>query len=112
MTAGPCILGASINRFLGRHPQTSFKPTNSTDYLNEDVPGRFIILKAKKKDMGSYRFTSIEKNAIVAATDLPDSNDRRFSLGFTRKDHYSGESRLYTDNNTANDAIRFEAAPK
>ena len=119
MTAGPCILGASINRFLGRHSQASFEPT---DYSNENVPGRFIILQANKKDMGSHRFTSIEKNAIVAATDLPDSDDRRFSLGHTQeKNHYSrtrkkgqmyGVSGLYADNNIANEAIRFEAAPK
>ena len=117
ITAGPCILGATINRFLGRHPQTSFEASR---YVDDKFPGKFIILKANKKDMGSQRFTSVEKNTVVAATDLPDSDDRFLSLGQTmEKNHYSsirtrgeifGSSGLYTDFNIANEMIKFEAA--
>ena len=114
------MLGMAVNRFLGRHPQAAFE-TNSKEYSNEQIPGRVIILKSNKKDMGSHRFTLIEKNQIVAATDMPDSDDRKISLGYTKENHYSitrkrgeifGASGLYADKNIANEMIRFKATPR
>jgi hypothetical protein len=120
--AGPCILGASVNRFLDRHPQTGFD-INETDSLLGDyadkVPGKVVILQANKKDMGSHRFTMLEKNLIIAATDMPDYDDRESVDGHNADNHYSklrkkgkiyGMSGLYKDWNVANEAIKFEAA--
>lgn len=113
-----------MNRFLGRHPQTSFK-SNSTDLIldninNKDkIPGRVVILDAKKKDMGCQRFTHVEKNLIIAATDMPDYDDRDAVRGHNSADnHYSklrvsgqiyGTSKLYKDQKVAGEAIKFVA---
>jgi len=66
-TAGPCLLGSSLNRVLGRHGQTSFKPgeleaskqsKNGASFVlgvdDDDphrIPGRTIILSQNKWDM-------------------------------------------------------------
>jgi hypothetical protein len=53
--AGPCLLGASVNRVLKSPPQTSFEVgelhTASHDE-NGFIPGRTIILSQNKRDMG------------------------------------------------------------
>lgn len=87
-TAGPCLLGASMNRVLGRHGQTLLVPG---DLLPEDldhgasfvlsnnsskIPGRTVVLKQNKWDMGCHRFSYVDRNIIVAATDLENSDDR------------------------------------
>lgn len=96
-TAGPCLLGASLNRVLGRHPQAphvagEFDPWTpeqkprtlegtkfvfgAEDEPDQRLPGRTIVLSQNKWDMGAHRFTFVEQNLVLAATDLPDSNDR------------------------------------
>jgi len=142
-TAGPCILGASINRSLGRHGQTAFEPgeihqwtgeqrqrtltgtsfvVGADDHVSSRVPGRTIILNQNKWDMGSHRFTWEERNLVVAATDLPDSNDRENSKkedkdeGSGGGEHYSkthavhgvyGVEGLYVDRISANEDIKI-----
>jgi len=128
-TCGPCILGASINNLLGRHMQTEFdigdvdiwqmeRLSQEMDGLeiNSDdprllIPGRTVILKQDKNDMGAHRFTDAERHLIVAATDMPDYDDRPPS-----KEHYSkthekagvyGLRKLYTNTKRANEEIRF-----
>jgi Glycosyltransferase sugar-binding region containing DXD motif len=169
-TAGPCMLGASINRVLGRNPQTSHVPgelhnvwsgpqrqlstvgtsfvvqqqqpqasEQSTDNpqqqgLEHRIPGRTIILQQNKWDMGAHRFTFVEQNVVVAATDLPNSNDRAMNivndnnnnneelseeeqnLHQQQHEHYSkahaktgvyGVEHLYQDRNIAHEEIRI-----
>ena len=135
-TCGPCILGASINNILGLHMQHQFEAgevdiwqierdqtKRSNNVLDENsipvrpddprllIPGRTIILEQNKNDMGAHRFTLAEQNLIVAATDMPDYDDRP-----STKEHYSkthekagiyGIRKLYTDQNRANEEIRF-----
>ncbi len=103
-TAGPCLLGSTVNRVLGRPAQTSFsagevkaawddKDSSSQIKLGTSfvqgipsgadsdqqkqvrVPGRTIILRQNKKDMGSHRFTFVENNLLIASTDFPGSKD-------------------------------------
>ena len=68
-TAGPCILGFVINDIMGRKAQQTFVegdldvPEGS---VAKDVPGRTIILRQNKWDMGAHRFTWAEKNLVVA----------------------------------------------
>jgi len=134
-TAGPCILGAMVNKVLGRDGQSQFEAGDidlwergkqsalekGTEFVigvddkpNKKIPGRVVILSQNKWDMGSHRFTFLEKNLVVAATDLPDSDDRANQE--TTKEHYSkthvkagiyGLDRLYTDNVRANEEMRF-----
>jgi mannosyltransferase OCH1-like enzyme len=90
-TAGPCLLGASINRVLGRYAQEIFEPgelfpeaRNGTSfvkvmdgYKGAKIPGRTVMLKQNKWDMSAHRFTNIERGLIVAGTDLENSDDRQ-----------------------------------
>lgn len=121
-TAGPCQLGASLNRVLGRGAQTGFKPgeMKGPKGAQGDIPGRTIILAQNKWDMGAHRFTWLEKNLVVAATDLPDSNDRENLKdkqdGGGGGEHYSkthakigiyGLQGLYVDKSRADEDIRL-----
>eukprot|EP00957_Ditylum_brightwellii_P184217 14031352-Ditylum_brightwellii.AAC.1 len=123
-------MGASINSLLGRHMQDQFEigdvdiwrseRNNRSDDGNivvspDDprllIPGRTIILMQKKDDMGAHRFTWVEKNIVVAATDMPDYDDRP-----PTGEHYSkvhdksgiyGLKKLYTNNISADEEIRI-----
>lgn len=154
-TAGPCLLGSSINRVLGRQGQTSFHPgelkglsdkshqakmkqgtsfvigipegAHDEHYRQARVPGRTVILHQNKWDMGAHRFTFVEENLVIAATDLPDSNDlSKPPSGEDEEDeaaentppheHYSsthaktgvyGVHNLYTDREIAYEEIRI-----
>jgi len=64
--------------------------------------------------MGAHRFTLQEKNLVVAATDMPASDDRKDQDD--APEHYSkthvkagiyGLDKLYTDNVRANEELRF-----
>jgi hypothetical protein len=139
-TAGPCLLGSSINRVLGRNPQTAFATGELDPWSDQQrslttegvsfvkgaqdffsmIPGRTIVLHQNKWDMGAHRFTLLEKNLVVAATDLPDSNDRETleskSSGEGGGEHYSkthaktgiyGLEGLYVDKQKADEDILF-----
>lgn len=134
-TAGPCILGAMVNKVLGRNGQTTFEAgeidlwetskqsalEKGTEFVigvddkqSKKIPGRAIILHQNKEDMGSHRFTFLEKNLVVAATDLPNSDDREkqekapehYSNTHTKEGIY-GLEKLYTDFDRANEDLRF-----
>jgi len=140
-TAGPCLLGSALNRVLGRNGQqshvpgelqdlwsgeqremtkegTSFVLVDDNDTLLEHrLPGRTIILHQNKWDMGAHRFTFLEQNVVVAATDLPDSNDREnLEDEGAKTQHYSkthakigvyGVEHLYENNERSNENIRI-----
>jgi len=106
------MLGASVNKVLGRHGQTHFQPGK----LHQDksvFPGRAIILQQNKKDMGAHRFTLIEKNMLVAATDMPDFKDDpvadRIHYANQTRAHFTiyGANNLYVDHTKANEDIRI-----
>lgn len=129
-TCGPCILGAGINNLLGRHMQTEFAIGDVDIWDSERdrhgnalagavghddqrllVPGRTVILEQNKNDMGAHRFTWADRHLIIAATDMPDYDDRP-----PTKEHYSkthekagiyGVRKLYTNTKRANEEIRI-----
>jgi hypothetical protein len=119
-TCGPCILGAAMNFVWGRHPQTEwtvgeFPGINATTTTTTATPpgvfGRTIIASQHKTDMGAHRFTWLDRNIIVAATDMPDYDDRPPS-----KQHYSrthekvgvyGLRNLYTNSISANEDMKI-----
>ena len=119
-TAGPCLLGASINRVNARHPQAAFVAGSTESAESSSVPGKTIILHQDKWDMGAHRFTNLEKNLVVCATDLQDADDRASSKNKGAKtEHYSkthaktgiyGLENLYTDNSRVNEDVRFSVA--
>ena len=64
--------------------------------------------------MGAHRFTLLDRNLVVAATDLPDADDRANQE--KPPEHYSkthvkagiyGLDKLYADNVKANEELRF-----
>jgi hypothetical protein len=123
-TAGPCLLGASINRILNRHPQTGFVAGEVNSSHRSDVPGRTVILHQDKWDMGAHRFTHLDQNMVVCATDLQDADDRlnnKLKSG-AKTEHYSkthaktgiyGLENLYTDQTKANEDVHmiYESKP-
>lgn len=117
-TAGPCLLGGSINKVLGRPPQSPFVAGEMVpgEKIIADIPGKTIILHQNKWDMGSHRFTYLEKNLVVAATDLEDSNDRDNQPSTGKTEHYSkthkavgiyGLEGLYKDRVQADEDVIF-----
>ena len=117
--AGPCILGATVNKMLNRHPQTSFHAGDLDIISNSSLKdfGRVIILDGVKNDMGAFRFTYIEKNLIMATTDMPDFDDRPTDAKNIPSNHYSkvdkkgqvyGTSGLYKNLDIAHENIRIE----
>ncbi|KAL7532601.1 hypothetical protein ACHAXR_008521 [Thalassiosira sp. AJA248-18] len=118
-TAGPCILGLTVNEVMGRELQQTFvegdldKPSG----INvENFPGRTIILQQNKWDMGAHRFTWVENNLVVAATDMPDYDDRKDLEGEDEEQatHYSktldrnnlyGQDKVYVNREIAHERI-------
>jgi hypothetical protein len=117
---GPCLLGASINQVLRRDLQTQFEagdvqmPSRGVDGSKEtfvNIPGRTVILQQNKKEMGAHRFIRQDLDLIVAATDLPQSEDDQ---GTARRRHYRnsrnesmifGIENVYRDQEQANEDI-------
>ena len=79
------------------------------------IPGRTIILQQNKEDMGAHRFTWVEKNLMVAATDMPDYDDRPPTLVHYSKTHGKagvyGVKKLYVDRVKADEKIRLVVQP-
>lgn len=127
-TAGPCVLGASVNQVFGRDRNTKYEAGDVYSQVNftldDDgsrsnaklkVPGRTVILEQNKKDMGVHTFIFPEKNLMIAATDFPDYDDRT-RLDSSSKIHYStirkenevyGVTGLYSNRNIAHKRITF-----
>lgn len=140
-TCGPCILGASLNDVLKRHRQTGFdygeidifetekrkheiKGNSSNKRISVSVdnadprlliPGRSLLLRQNKEDMGAHRFTNAAANLIIAATDMPEYDDRPKSIEHYSKSHVKfgvyGLTKLYTNNKRANEEIRIRVKP-
>jgi hypothetical protein len=118
--AGPCLLGASINRVLRRDLQTQFDPgdvqmpSRGVGGRNETfvhIPGRTVILHQSKKETGAHRFILWDLGLIVAGTDFPKSED---DPATAKKRHYSnthkkkivfGVENVYRDQEQANEDI-------
>lgn len=71
-TTGPCILGATVNTFLGRHPQSHFIAGEYAFEDDEDntygkIPGSIVLLQQNKEDMGAHRFTLTDNIYIKSA---------------------------------------------
>jgi hypothetical protein len=129
-TCGPCILGASLNDVLKLHRQTGFVYGEIDLFAHEKqygirsveaddprlaIPGRSILLRQNKADMGSHRFTNADENLIVAVTDMPEYDDRPKSIAHYSTSHVKygvyGLSKLYTDNKRANEEVTIRVRP-
>jgi len=125
---GPCILGGAVNSVLGRHIQTEILPGEmniwNMPFANQgglglspgpgpsSIPGRTIILGQNKTDMGAHRFNWIERNFIVATTDMPDYDDRKDSKHYSQSTRENkrvlfGLKNVYKDLIPANEMIKI-----
>jgi hypothetical protein len=102
-TAGPCLLGAALNRVLERPWQQSHVPGS----VHHKSLGRTVILHQNKWDMGAHRFTNVEQNLVVAATDLPDGDDIANLL--QHQSSTSTAAGATDNNNNADDAAAVAA---
>jgi hypothetical protein len=120
-TAGPCLLGTSVNRALQRDASTSFAP-GVLDVAHGSA-GRTVILRQDKNDMGAHRFTNMELNLVMAATDLANAENRpnREKKVVNLLDHYTkiqagtgiyGLEGLYRNATRANENIRMVVEAK
>jgi len=137
LLSGPCALGVAVNEAIGNDPVTKFdigftlQPTPGTE--NPHLSGDTLILGLDKNDLGALRMSDIDRNIIVASTDLPGlSKDpiespalgkRKAIIGAKgvgtsakRPPHYSlagkgdwvwGTQYVYTDALTANEIIKL-----
>ena len=75
LLTGPCALGISVNTVLEQYPLQKFPlgflPINNYQLKNNIIKGDTHILSLKKKDLGSLRLSDIERNVIVATTNIP-----------------------------------------
>jgi hypothetical protein len=110
---GPCVIGAAMNVVLGRHMQSEIIPGDlDTETLGGDIPGRSIILSQNKQDMGWHRFTWLEKNIIVAGTDMPEYDDRADQKHYSDKPQaikmaLFGTKNVYKDFVSKNEDIKM-----
>ena len=110
---GPCAIGAAINTVIGRHMQSHLSPgVLNTDDATVNIPGRSIIISQNKEDMGWHRFTWLEKNIVIAGTDMPNYDDRgnrqHYSdKGEAQKQALFGTKNIYTDFFSKNEDIKI-----
>eukprot|EP00985_Skeletonema_marinoi_P028047 scaffold23853_cov154-Skeletonema_marinoi.AAC.1 len=116
-TGGPCILGMTLYEVMGRPLQQTFE---HGDLITDvEVPGRTVILNQNKWDMGAHRFTWLDNNLVVAATDMPGYDDRQELKGEDKDQaaHYSktldrttlyGYKKVYTDREIAHERVVFQ----
>ena len=102
-----CVRNSNENGIDGSQTITPI----ADDDPRHAVFGRTIILAQNKQDMGAHRFTWQSRHMMVAATDMPDYDDRP-----PTKQHYSrthektgvyGLRNLYKDNKKANELIQI-----
>ena len=72
LISGPCLLGASINRVLGRDGQTQLEPGEIISSSAQwPVPGRTIILDQKREAVeGSEGGVLVVRETTMIATEM------------------------------------------
>lgn len=134
LLSGPCALGVAVNEALGKDPVSKFRVglESATTVSSQNIPGDLLILVLDKNDLGALRMSDVDRNVIVATTDMqglskdPMSTSPSNRLGSVAKKnrapgerppHYSlagkgdwlwGTRYVYSDDLTANEIIRFK----
>jgi hypothetical protein len=126
LLSGPCALGMAANRALGKsNPVARIQSgwlTSSSAGPNTTEFGDSLVLKGDKFDMNAFRFTDIDRNLIVASTDMIDLTTTPLEArkeSIRRPAHYSdtealddvfGTKGVYIDNMVTNELIKLEVA--
>eukprot|EP00541_Cyclophora_tenuis_P012194 CAMPEP_0116547014 /NCGR_PEP_ID=MMETSP0397-20121206/3547_1 /TAXON_ID=216820 /ORGANISM="Cyclophora tenuis, Strain ECT3854" /LENGTH=201 /DNA_ID=CAMNT_0004071509 /DNA_START=100 /DNA_END=705 /DNA_ORIENTATION=+ len=78
LLTGPCALGVAVNDGLGKNDRLSRFDYGWLRTLGVESSGissdeqDALILKADSNDLGARRFTDIQRNLLVASTDMTD----------------------------------------
>ena len=126
IVSGPCALGMAVNEALGKKDfMSKFDPgwllPSNEQSLDELGIGDVLILLSDKLDTGSFRFSDVARNLIVASTDmlglskqpLLDNSLRRAQA----RSHYSetefmsdiyGEKGVYKDSLVTNEDVAIQ----
>ena len=79
------------------------------EMASPDDTRRTIILQQNKRDMGAHQFTLMERNLMVAETDMPKYDDRPPNVVHYSKMHLKvgiyGLQKLYKDSRRANEEL-------
>lgn len=122
-----CLLGASINRALGRDPQEQINPgsttliptrANSSDDRLPRIPGRTIVLEqTADDDLKILRFTLLPATVVVwlsrrqlSRVKFPRKRKTspKESTTAKRNAHVYGLSGVYAHDTQANEDVRFK----
>ena len=133
LLSGPCALGVAVNEAIGRDPVSNFDEgleAANTAGLQNNL-GDTLVLVLDKNDLGALRMSDVDRNFIVANTDMPGLNKepiktvsttrlgymgRESKLPEERSPHYSlagkgdwlwGTKYVYSDDLTANELVRL-----
>lgn len=131
LLSGPCGLGVSINEALHKDPTARFEvgwitPSAFKSQDSFSDLGDVMILMQDKNDLGAMRFTDVERNILVASTDMPGLSKLPLSTsGSIRKSqgrkHYSlaamgswlwGTRDIYNNMNVSNEYVNLQVSVK
>jgi len=89
LLTGPCALGLAVNEAtLGSNNILHPFPLGISPHSNIDTTIHFLSLQ--KNDLGYIRLRDIERNVIIATTDLDDIvSMKTLSKSVSKRDHYS-----------------------
>jgi hypothetical protein len=114
-TCGPCLLGGSINRALGRPGQMQFEPGEiplSNVQPPVPVPGRTVILNQERLSRRDVRLNLVEMKMSVVAIDGFVGDDKKrnkkkpYTTGHSLKTFF-GKEKVYANDHKANEDIRI-----
>lgn len=122
LLSGPCALGVAANRARGQADPVSRIDSGWLTFEGDNASiGDSLILRGDKFDMNAFRFTDVDRNIIVASTDMIDLTSTPLASkhkGALRKSlHYSeieamddlfGARGVYVDDLVVNEDIRLE----
>mmetsp|Transcript_23555 Transcript_23555/g.67846 ORF Transcript_23555/g.67846 Transcript_23555/m.67846 type:complete len:605 (+) Transcript_23555:93-1907(+) len=134
LLSGPCALGVAVNEAIGRDPLSKFEEglaAAANAVGSQNIPGDTLVLVLDKSDLGALRMSDVDRNLIVATTDMPGLNKdpikpvstrlgdvgRKGKVPGERPPHYSfagkgdwlwGTKYVYSDDLTANELVRLK----
>ena len=126
IVSGPCALGMAVNDALGKKDLMSkfepgwLLPDTEQNHINSDI-GDALILLGDRQDMGTFRFSDVDRNLIVASTDMPSLSKGSFdkqTINRKKHAHYSkteyasdvyGENGVYVDRLVTNEEVWIDS---
>ena len=95
-------------------------PDTEQNHINSDI-GDALILLGDRQDMGTFRFSDVDRNLIVASTDMPSLSKGSFdkqTINRKKHAHYSkteyasdvyGENGVYVDRLVTNEEVWIDS---